>query len=177
MTAALRDSLAIRAELAAAWELPALERSIDMRVSTRMRSALGLFDLRRKQVRLAAFLEAAPDVLHREVVVHELAHAAVLLVHGRGPRPHGAEWRGFMQSAGLVPRVRLPRAEVQALLPPAPRKPRAGWLHSCPVCQAARTTRRPMRHWRCGRCRKAGLEGALRVVRVVAARASAARED
>ncbi|RKY17570.1 MAG: hypothetical protein DRQ55_15475 [Planctomycetota bacterium] len=70
------------AEAAAAWGLPAL-REVSIVSSGRMRSSLGLFDPRREQVRLAAFLAGGSAALYREVVLHELAHAAVHLVHGR----------------------------------------------------------------------------------------------
>ena len=163
-----RDPAPLLAEAAAAWRLPAL-RKIPIVTSARLRTSLGLFDPRRRQVRLAAFLCDASPALYREVVLHELAHAAVQLVHGRGPRPHGAEWRGFMRAVGLRPRVRLPRGEVKALLPSAPagRRPRTRWRHQCPVCQASRTAGRPVRQWRCSACVKAGLGGELVVTRLV----------
>ena len=94
------------AEAVAAWGLPALT-DVPIVTSARLRTSLGLFDPRRMQIRLAPFLARAPDALFREVVLHELAHAAVRLVHGPGRRPHGREWRAFMTAVGLAPRVRF----------------------------------------------------------------------
>lgn len=162
-----RDPTAIRDEAARVWRLPALRDAVSIVTSSRMRTSLGLFDARRRQVRLADLVAQAPVTLYREVVLHELAHAAVHLVHGRrGVRPHGREWRGFMEAVGLRPRVRLPRSEVQDLIPASVRRPRARWRHRCPVCQVSRLAGRPVREWRCAQCVAAGLPGRLSITRV-----------
>jgi predicted SprT family Zn-dependent metalloprotease len=160
------DPAPLIAEAATAWSLPAL-REISIVTSGRLRTSLGLFDPRRRQIRLAAFLETASPALYREVVLHELAHAAVHLAHGRVPRPHGSEWRGFMNAVGLRPRVRLPRKEVEHLLPARTRRPRARWRHHCPRCRATRVAGRPVRRWRCGTCLAAGRDGKLEITRVL----------
>jgi predicted SprT family Zn-dependent metalloprotease len=159
------DPTPLLAEAAAAWSLPAL-RDVSIVTSSRMRTSLGLFDPRRRQIRLAAFLEAATPTLYREVVLHELAHSAVHLAHGRGPRPHGREWRAYMDAVGLRPRVRLPRQDVEHLLPARTRRPRTGWRHHCPKCRASRVAGRPVRRWRCGTCLAAGRDGKLEITRV-----------
>jgi len=80
-------------------------------------------------------------------------------------RPHGPEWRAFMESAGHPARVRIP----EALMPPAVRAATAAgrcWEHRCPVCQATRMARTRVARWRCKRCVEAGRGGRLVIARV-----------
>lgn len=80
-------------------------------------------------------------------------------------RPHGPEWRAFMEAAGYTPRVRIPESE----MPPELRAERASsrrWEHRCPVCQATRMARTRVTRWRCKRCVEAGRSGRLVIGRV-----------
>jgi len=170
MSQANRDTTALLYELAALWELPELPERVSIVTSGRLRTSLGLYDPGLRQVRLAAFLEHGDDALFREVVVHELAHAAVHVMSARGrrPRPHGREWKQLMRAAGQYPRVRMPREIVQALLPESALRKRARWAHDCPVCGIAHEAGRPMRRWRCRACMEAGRSGVLTITRVPA---------
>ncbi len=176
---------ALRGDLvrwAALWGVPRMGEELRLRVSTRMRRSLGSYRAARDEIALAVWLFEAPPAqtaptthathatLLHEVLCHEGAHAAVHRVHGRSVRPHGREWRGFMERAGLRPRVRIPLEEL-----PAARRAElvqtGRWVHRCPVCQATRLARTRVPRWRCRRCRERGLGGELRVERVGAAMA------
>lgn len=154
------------------WGVSELERDLQIRVSTRLRTSVARCLLARPEIRLASFLVDAPQDLVLEVLCHEAAHAAVVALHGRRVRPHGAEWRGLMHSAGFRPRVRLPSDEL-AGLPRITRRARVLWEHRCPVCQAHRFAGRPVRQWCCAACRAEGLRGRLHITRVSAAPGSA----
>ena len=162
---------ALRGDLvrwAALWGVPRMGEELRLRASTRMRRSLGSYRAARDEIALAVWLFEAPAALLEEVLCHEAAHAAVHRVHGRSVRPHGREWRGFMERAGLRARVRIPLEE----LPEARRVElvrAGGWVHRCPVCQATRLARTRVPRWRCRRCRERGLGGELRVERVGAA--------
>lgn len=162
-----RDTTAAQAHLADLWDLPGLVGEVEVVRSGRLTTSLGLYDPRKRQVRLAAFLDDASDALFHEVLVHELAHAAVHLAQGdRGRvRPHGREWKAFMVAAGLAPRVRMPREVVGGLLPQRKRK-RVRWAHHCKRCDLGREAGRPMRRWRCRACLDRGRSGVLEITRV-----------
>jgi predicted SprT family Zn-dependent metalloprotease len=129
-----------------------------------MRTTLGRCHPERAEVRIASFLLDASESLQREVVCHEVAHAAVHELHGRAARPHGREWKVLMRAAGYEPRVRFP-AELLAQLPAPARGQRIAWEHRCPVCHAVRLAGRPVRQWRCSRCLGAGLPGEVVIER------------
>ena len=154
----------------ALWDMPRMGAELRLRASSRMQRSLGSYRSARDEITLALWLFEAPPVLLEEVLCHEAAHAAVHRVHGRSVRPHGREWRGFMERAGLRPRVRIPFEELpesrRAEIVEARR-----WAHRCPVCQATRLARTRVSRWRCRRCWERGLGGELRVERVGAARA------
>lgn len=152
------------------WGVPGLEAILDIRVSQRMRTSLGRCRASSGEIRIASFLLEAPESLVREVVGHEVAHAAAVELHGSGVRPHGPEWKALMSAAGLEPRVRLPAVDL-GRLPARARRARVVWEHRCPVCQMQRLAGRPVRQWRCAACREAGLNGALVITRTTAERA------
>ena len=165
---ALATRLAL--EWGAVWGLPELAERVTVAVSSRMRSSLGRCYTTRLEVRIASFVVAGPAALLREVLCHELAHAAVQMRHGPRVRPHGREWRAFMLAAGMPPRARLPR-DVLADLPAPARRRRPQWEHRCPRCGASRDASRPVRRWCCARCVAAGHSGRLVITkRVVGAR-------
>lgn len=98
-----------------------------------------------------------------EILVHELAHAAVRSLHGAQTKPHGKEWQSLMRQAGLKPKPAL-----RTSLPVVARVPNVSttrYVHTCPVCQMQVTARKPNRAWKCRACVDAGLEGDLVVHR------------
>jgi SprT protein len=100
----------------------------------------------------------------RELLCHELAHLAAYDLYGTRARPHGAEWRELVASAGCSPSshkiVRLGGTRQN----PEPHKLTVA--HTCPVCQTRRLAARAVPGWRCAECRAAGLPGLLEISRV-----------
>lgn len=150
---------------AESWGVPGLGSRVQLTASSRMRVSLGLYVSGVREIRIADFLFDGPTSLLQEVVCHEFAHAAVDERYGRSGRPHGPEWRSLMQRAGFEPRVRIPGAELERLIPIA-RSRRVGWLHRCPNCQAKRIGGRPVSNWRCVACVSSGQSGRLEIERL-----------
>jgi SprT protein len=50
-----------------------------------------------------ALLDRHGEAFLRDTVPHETAHYVAYRLHGRGIRPHGAEWRNIMQLFGADP--------------------------------------------------------------------------
>lgn len=149
----------------ALWGVPTLPRDVVLRTSSRLRASLGSYRADRGELTLASWLLDGPKGLLQEVACHEAAHAAVHSLHGRGVRPHGAEWQRLMQQAGIPARVRVP----WSALPPGRRVAAARrglWEHRCPVCQATRFAHTRVSRWRCASCREAGRDGRLVVHRL-----------
>ncbi|MEZ4333066.1 MAG: SprT-like domain-containing protein [Myxococcota bacterium] len=84
---------------------------------------------------------------------------------GARVRPHGAEWRAFMEAAGFPARVRIPEELMPESIRAANRASRK-WEHRCPVCQATRMARTRVTRWRCRRCVEDGRSGRLVIGRV-----------
>lgn len=147
------------------WQVPGLKDQLQLSVSARLRTSLARCMPARRQIRIASFLLDASPALMREVLCHEAAHAAVAELHPDYTRPHGAEWRSLMRTAGFEPRTRVPAS---AARPPGERhlEMRPRWEHRCPVCQARRLAGRPVPQWRCRACVEAGLDGALLITRL-----------
>lgn len=162
----LREWLAKWTQL---WGVTDLADRLVVQFSNRLRRSLGRCQPDDAVIRLAGWLNEAPDEIMLEVLCHETAHAAVYQLHGRVRRPHGAEWQALMLSAGFEPRARLP----SEALPPELHertKPHLPWEHRCPRCHATRPGRRPTATWRCSRCIAAGRDGALIITRIEPAR-------
>jgi hypothetical protein len=102
------DLAPLLSQWAAAWKLHGLEGRLHISFSTRMTRSLGRCHPERRAIRLASWLREAPAALFVEVLCHEAAHVAAFELHGRGCRPHGAEWKTLMRAAGFEPRVRVP---------------------------------------------------------------------
>lgn len=145
------------------WGVPSLAAQLRIVASSRLRTSLGLCAPTRGELRIASFLLDGPRELLLEVLCHEAAHAAAHVLHGKGLRPHGREWRALMEAAGYAPRARIPATDLDALAAGGLR--RVLWLHRCPVCRAHRSAGRPVPEWRCGTCRGAGLRGDLVITR------------
>jgi predicted SprT family Zn-dependent metalloprotease len=145
-------------DAALAWSLPDLPQRLSVSFSARMTRNFGVCRYDGRLTLARRLLDGPPEAL-REVLVHEAAHYAAFLRHGRRVRPHGHEWAALMRQAGLHPRARLPALPGD---PPAPR-----YLHRCPRCAASRVARRAVRAWRCVRCLNSGRDGVLEIVRLL----------
>jgi hypothetical protein len=130
----LEEFRRLLAPWAETWGLAGLEHRLEITFSSRFRSSLGRCVPSTGKIRLAEFLLTGPPAVLREVLCHEAAHAAVHELHGRGPRPHGPEWRMLMRAAGFEPRVKLPADLLPNLL-----------LHRSRPARS-REQRRPVRH-------------------------------
>jgi predicted SprT family Zn-dependent metalloprotease len=146
------------------WDVPQLEAKSRIEWSPRLTRSLGRCYPDKRLIRIASYLESAPDGLLQEVLCHEMAHLATRELHGRKARPHGPEWKALMQKAGFEPRTHLPAPNGAPRLRRRRRSPYV-YLHRCPVCQIFRTARRLMSRWRCAACVTSGLEGRLTITR------------
>jgi predicted SprT family Zn-dependent metalloprotease len=165
----LLDLRRLLAQWSEVWEVLGLEQRLEVTFSGRFRRSLGRCVPAAGEIRLAAFLLTGPPAVLCEALCHEAAHAAVYELYGRGPTPHGEEWRALMRAAGFEPRAKVPAS----LLPePVVRRHHREslWEHRCPICQASRVARRRVPRWRCAVCRAAGLEGELITTRVAGGR-------
>ena len=162
MAADAPDVGAWLAKLGACWDEPALAARLHVAPSRRMTRTLGCYDLRRREIRIAAWLLEAPssrDDLRREVLCHEAAHAVVHERHGEAARPHGAEWRALMRRAGYAPRVRIPGIDAGEVA----RRAGRAFEHRCPVCDKARILSSRQRRLRCRACVESGRSGELAI--------------
>ena len=98
----------------------------------------------------------------RQILCHELAHAAVVMKCGRAACSHGTEWRHFVRVAGFEPETHLVSHQAGRATSKVSRAPPV-YEHRCVICQAVRLARKPVPNWRCVECVGAGLEGALEI--------------
>jgi len=147
------------------WGVAGLEQRVSIALSSRMRTSLGRCIPSRGQVRIANFVLDGPEALVEEVVCHELAHVAVVELHGGGVRAHGGEWRALMQRAWCRPRARIPATELEAAIP-HDQSSRVLWAHRCTTCEMTHMAGRPVKNWRCRACRRRGLSGELLIDRI-----------
>jgi len=155
------------ARLAALWAEPALSERVTVRLSTRLRTAMGICRAASGRIELNMQQLADAPALLQEVLCHELAHLLVYQRYGRRARPHGPEWQELVRAAGYAPSLEMKRGM------PTPfrgfdgvtskfERPRVV-LHRCPVCHAHRLARRAVHQWRCAECQAAGLGGQLEI--------------
>lgn len=99
-----------------------------------------------------------------EILCHELAHVAALLIHGSGISSHGPEWHALVKAAGYSPSSVLKTSKSNSAL----LKNTSSWWyeHRCPVCHAVHFARKRMSQWRCAECIQLGLPGLLIVSRL-----------
>jgi predicted SprT family Zn-dependent metalloprotease len=140
-------------------------RDVTVAVNRRLRVTSARYKVRERSVEVA--VHAATSTAFQRILVHELAHAAAVEMHGPRVRPHGKEWRALVaaaEHAGLIRKGRHSRVNKRA----KPRRSRrvGRYLHTCPVCQFSRTARRRVTTWRCPECRAAGLAGTLTIERL-----------
>ncbi len=145
------------------WNTPNLAARTTIEWSPRLTRSLGRCYPERHLIRLASFLNKAPNGLLEEVPCHELAHVVARELHGTRIRPHGPEWKSLMRDAGYEPKTKLPLpANALTRVPGKPRR-RYLYIHRCPVCQLSRTAKRAVRRWRCAACLAEGLDGTLTI--------------
>ena len=125
-------------------------------LNPRLRTTVARFLPREKRLEVSTATARARNP--ERVLVHELAHAAAVELHGRRVKPHGKEWEALVKAAeraGLATRTRQ-RSPAKKATPTTAR-----FSHTCPVCQFRRIAKRRVTTWRCPDCRANGLPGHL----------------
>ena len=112
----LESSAPAIARCAELWNEPGLSARLNLVIGQRLERSLGRCYPERGLVRIARFVLDFPAELRDEIICHEVAHLVVFERHGRGRRPHGAEWKALMRSLGLTPRVQIQLAPAEAAL-------------------------------------------------------------
>lgn len=141
------------------WAMPSLATAVSLRVNRRLTGTVARY------VREDRTIELGPRFLalrgrRLEVLVHELAHAAVALGPNKRTAPHGPEWQALVRAAGFEAHARMACHTTRHMRPSAAR-----YEHRCAVCQMVRLAARPVRRWRCRQCVEAGLSGQLQITR------------
>jgi predicted SprT family Zn-dependent metalloprotease len=152
------------------WGVPDLPSRVAIVPSARLRRSPGRCQPATGRISIrASLLDGDPQLLE-EVLCHEAAHVAARVLAGPEARPHGAEWRELVSSAGFEPRIRSAGDVGDAGDVPAADRRRASgrfaYEHRCPVCHSVRYANTARPRWRCLECDDAGLEGALVIRRV-----------
>jgi predicted SprT family Zn-dependent metalloprotease len=146
------------------WRVPELPDRIWFRHNQRLRTAIARWVIESNCVEVSTrFFELRHD--GREVLCHELAHAAAVNICGRAVRPHGPEWRELMRAAGYEPRSHQ-AADRRAHASQNSARAQLIYEHRCPVCHAVRYGKSPVKAWRCAECIGAGLPGHLTIRRI-----------
>ena len=154
---------------AALWKLPQLQNRVTLHLNPRLRTTIARWVIDSSGVEVSTRFFALRD--QRQILCHELAHAAAVMKYGRAVRSHGPEWCRLIRMAGFEPHARRapdrPRGTVarRALTP-------SSYEHRCTVCQAIRYAKRPVKNWRCAECVGAGLSGKLTITSVPGPRAA-----
>lgn len=141
------------------WGLPSLSQKVTVRFNGRLRTTVA------RLLSGIDVIEVGPRFIalrskRREILCHELAHAAVNRRPAAGQSPHGTEWAKLVRSAGFDPVARL---AVPRTLSPSKHARDARYEHRCLVCQFIKLARRPVHSWRCPECVRCGLPGDLKV--------------
>jgi predicted SprT family Zn-dependent metalloprotease len=141
------------------WGLPNLCQQVSVRFNGRLRTTVARF------LSNLNIIEIGPRFIalrskRREIICHELAHAAANRRRAAGQSPHGPEWSRLVRSAGFDPVAQLTAAR-KSSPPTQPRNVR--YEHRCLVCQFVRLARRPVHSWKCPECVRCGLPGNLKV--------------
>jgi predicted SprT family Zn-dependent metalloprotease len=143
------------------WHVTGLRDRVRIHFNARLRTTIARWVVASSRLEISSrFFDARRD--QRQILCHELAHAAAVLKFGRAIRPHGPEWRHFVRVAGFQPMTHLvshragrPTSKLAGVLPI--------YEHRCVVCQAVRYARKRITNWRCVECVGAGLDGALKI--------------
>ena len=146
------------------WSVPELPDISRFRHNTRLRTTIARWVIGSNTVELSTgFFNRHWD--QREILCHELAHAAVVRIHGRSEQPHGAAWCELLRKAGYEPRTHLD-SDRMIHAPLTVERSHLIYEHRCPVCHAVRYGKRAVKSWRCVECIGAGLPGNLIVASV-----------
>ncbi|WP_072325166.1 SprT family zinc-dependent metalloprotease [Marinospirillum alkaliphilum] len=87
--------------------------------------AAGMAELQRNRLRFnPVLLEENEAAFLQEVVPHEVAHLLAWQLHGRGIRPHGAEWQQIMRQVFGLAAERTHDFDVR-------RSARQAWIYAC----------------------------------------------
>lgn len=141
------------------WGLPDLSQEVTVRFNGRLRITVA------RLLSGVDVIEVGPRFIalrskRREILCHELAHAAASRRPRGGLPPHGAEWAALVQSAGFDPVSRL---TVPRRVSPSTLSRNVRYEHRCLVCQFVRVARRSVHSWRCAECVRCGLPGKLTI--------------
>jgi len=143
------------------WRVAGLRECITVHFNAHLRTTIARWVIASSRLEIGSrFFDARRD--QRQILCHELAHAAAVTKFGRAVRPHGPEWRHFVRVAGFQPmthvvshRAGRPTSKVAGVLPI--------YEHRCVVCQVVRYARKRVTNWRCVECVDTGLDGALKI--------------
>lgn len=156
------QAVPLRRQWANIWRIPELRYAGKLQFNPRLMRTVARWVLGTRCLEVGPrFFESGRN--QTAILCHEYAHAAAMLRFGPAVRPHGAEWRQFVQAAGFEPVTR------HRGTPPAVRAPshrRVGLLvyeHRCLICHSVRLGRRKMTRWRCAQCVQDGLPGDLHI--------------
>ena len=155
------------ATLARLWSVPSLPDRVSIRLNRRLTTTLARYKRDTRTIEVGVRFLALRS-RRREVLAHELAHAAVHIRHGHGATTHGKEWQDLVKAAGLAAQARMTTTRSPVTKPRSARPPR--YEHRCPVRHMVRIAKRPVTGWRCRACAEAGLDGALDITRTTRAR-------
>jgi predicted SprT family Zn-dependent metalloprotease len=143
------------------WRVPDLLDGVTFRQNARLRTTIARWVIKSNTLEVGErFFDLRFD--HREILCHELAHAAAVIMHGRAVRPHGPGWRELVRSAGYEPKTYYIIDRTTHNCREEVRTPLI-YEHRCPVCHAVRFGRKAVTNWRCIECIGAGLPGYLTV--------------
>lgn len=144
------------------WRVPQLRRRVTFRRNPRLRVTVARWMVASQCVELGPrFFKLRRH--QKEILCHELAHAAAVAKHGPRVSAHGPEWRALVRVAGFEPKVRWLSTRENATRVKGPDRPAQLYEHRCPVCQVVRLARRDMTQWRCTECTNVGLTGRLEI--------------
>lgn len=148
-----------------AWGVPELLDEVRIERNPRLSSTVARYRRDKDQVELGPrFFQLRSR--RREILAHELAHAAVQRVFGHGSRVHGPEWRELLLLSGFRPSARLSLTKNGAAASNPPLRGSRHFAHRCPVCHMVRYARRPVPAWKCASCVRDGLAGELVIAEV-----------
>ena len=152
----------LRRQWARKWRIPELRDAGRLQFNPRLTRTVARWVLPTRHLEVGfRFFES--DRNQTAILCHDYAHAAAVLRFGPAVRPHGIEWRQFVQAAGFEPVARH-RDMPPAIRSPSRRQVRpAMFEHRCLVCQSVRLGRRKMTRWRCAQCVQDGLSGDLSI--------------
>jgi predicted SprT family Zn-dependent metalloprotease len=143
------------------WHVAGLRDRVRIHFNPRLRTTIARWVIASSRLEIGSrFFDARRD--QRQILCHELAHAATVMKFGRAVRPHGPEWSHFVRLAGFQAMTHLVSHRAGRTMSNV-----AGvepiYEHRCVVCQAVRYARKRVTSWRCVECVGTGLDGVLNI--------------